>query len=65
MKDEQLGKIKPILFEEKLIIALDSKWLDFFKVKDKDAEFAVSIKNDRLTLISPKIIKKINSKDND
>ena len=54
--NESLGKIKPILFEEKLIIALDSKWLDFFK--DKNAEFAVSIKNDRLTLISPKIIKK-------
>lgn len=58
--NESLGKIKPILFEEKLIIALDSKWLNFFK--DKDVEFTVSIKNDRLTLVSPKIVKKMDSK---
>ena len=51
--NKSLGKIKPLLFEEKLIIALDSKWLDYFK--DSDAEFTVYIKNDRLTLIGPKI----------
>lgn len=42
-----LAQVRPIEFEGKIIIALDSNWLDFFK---EDPQFIVSIKNDHLIL---------------
>jgi len=42
-----LGEIRPYQFEERLLIALDSKWLEFL---EDEVKFLVSINNSQLIL---------------
>ena len=46
MNIPNLAKIKPFEFEDKLIISLDKKWVDFF-VEEK---FTINIKKDQLII---------------
>ena len=53
-----LGQIKPYEFEKRIIIALDSKWLQLL---EDEGKFLVSIKNNKLILTAKLNSQKIQS----
>lgn len=50
MKNQYIGKIPSFPFEKRLILALDSRWLDLND--GQPLEFEARIENDRLILAS-------------
>jgi hypothetical protein len=51
-KNKTLNKVKPLLWENHLLLSFDSKWIDVF---GSIPVFDVIIKNGRLVLLGPKL----------
>ena len=53
MNKSDFAELIPFKFNDKLIISLDSRWLNYFF--DDNVKFSASIKNDNLVLVGPKV----------
>jgi len=53
MNKSDFAELVPFRFNERLILSLDSKWLNHFL--DDNVKFSVSIKNEHLVLVGPKV----------
>ncbi|MEX0764729.1 MAG: hypothetical protein WD033_06155 [Nitrosopumilaceae archaeon] len=51
--NEVLGDIKTHIFNNKVIVAIDSRWLDFFN--SKEPIFKAVIRDGKYVLIGPKV----------
>ncbi|MEX1053884.1 MAG: hypothetical protein WEC35_05730 [Nitrosopumilaceae archaeon] len=52
--NEVLGDIKTHIFNNKVIVAIDSRWLDFFN--SKEPTFKAFIQEGKYVLVGPKVI---------
>jgi len=50
---EELGEIKSILMNKKIILGIDERWLDYFN--SKNPSFKAVIQNEKLILVGPKV----------
>jgi len=53
MKNIRLAELIPLRFQDRLIISMDDRWLDYFD--KKDFKFTLSIQNENLVLVGPKV----------
>jgi len=53
MNKSDFAEIIPFKFNERLILSLDSKWLNYFL--DENVKFSVSVADDHLVLVGPKV----------
>ncbi len=53
MKEPILGEIKSYTFNNKIIIAIDSRWIDHFN--SKEPTFKAIIENGKYVLVGPKV----------
>ena len=53
MKDQDLGMISPVKFENKLIIAIDGRWNNYFDTSQPS--FQSFIKNGKYVLVGPNV----------
>lgn len=53
-KPIELGQIKSYNFNNKVILAIDSRWTDYFS--SENPTFKVVIDEDKIMLIGPKIV---------
>lgn len=51
----KLGEIKPFIHEKKILIGLDSRWLDYFETKNPSFQVNINSEN-KLVLLGPKVI---------
>ena len=50
----KLGEIKPFIHEKKILIGLDSRWLDYFETKNPSFQVNINSEN-KIILLGPKV----------
>ena len=50
---KKLGEIKPFIINNKAILSLDERWLNYF---DSESNFQVVINDNKIMLIGPRIV---------
>ncbi len=50
---DELGVIKPFIYNKKMLLPLDERWGDYFN--SENPTFKVSIQNQRIVLVGPKV----------
>jgi len=54
---KELGEIKSYTFNNKIILAIDSRWTDYFN--SKEPTFKAVIENGKYVLVGPKVNSKL------
>jgi len=52
--NKKLGEIKPHVINQRLVLALDERWLNYF---DSEQKFQVVINDNKIMLVGPSITK--------
>jgi len=59
---QQLGEVKSYIFNNKIILAIDERWIDYFNTDNPT--FKAVIENGKYVLIGPKVSTKDPTTDN-
>ncbi len=50
---DELSEIRPFVINKKMILGIDERWMDYFN--SENPTFKVSIQNQRIVLVGPKV----------